>query len=210
MAYVLANARLDLATKTVTHVPHTTNLPSNKPDRPDEDPFLLQCYTETCSQLSTLWAEQASSGKTWAEMLADNPECSACQAERTRRCRLVKEHDPRVLQEPFLSAPYVHQNNLPKYHAMLLRAVEWAKRSGENPQQILWVRAQDTPCNSRDIGSTPEAIDKKLVRFLHYHDQKTEGIPGIFPSYQGLQIRVTEKIKKSRKAGTWEKLMMAL
>ena len=41
--------------------------------------------------------------------------------------------------------------------------------------------------------------NKKLVRFLQYHDQKTEGIPGLFPLYQGLQIRVTEKIKKSKK-----------
>ena len=93
-------------------------------------------------------------------------------------------NDPRVLANPFLAAPYVHQNNQPKYHAMLLRAVEWAKRGQDRPQQVLWVRAQDTPCNPKDIGRTPEAVDKKLTRFLQYHDQKTGGIPGLMPLYQ--------------------------
>ena len=86
----------------------------------------------------------------------------------------------KVSQELFLGAPYVHQNNQPKYHAMLMRALEHAKRGGDTPQQVLWVRAEDTPIKSQDIGRTPEQVDKKLERFLQLHAQKTAGIPGLF------------------------------
>ena len=55
-------------------------------------------------------------------------ECTFCNIERQRRNRLLEPNDKRLHEEPFLSAPYVHKNNDPKYHAMLLRALESAKR----------------------------------------------------------------------------------
>ena len=76
---------------------------------------------------------------------------------------------------------------------MLLRSVEWAKRASTHPQQILWIKAQDAPYNYRDIGRTAEEIDKKLTRFLQFHDQRTAGIPGLLPLYKGLRVRATEK-----------------
>ena len=162
------------------------------------DPFLLQCYDDNCQQLANVWAKEAKAGSNWESMYAKMPECPACQAERQRRHRLVIENDQRVLQEPFLKAPYVHQNNFPKYHAMLLRAVEWAKRGGDLPMQVLWMRAEDTPLNPRDIARTPEEVDKRLTRFLQLHDQMTSGIPGLMPLYHGLRVRFTEKINKSK------------
>ena len=54
-------------------------------------------------------------------------ECPTCQAERERRNRLLDAEDPRVREEPYLSAPFVHKNNEPKYHAMLVRAAELAR-----------------------------------------------------------------------------------
>ena len=60
------------------------------------------------------------------------------------------------------------------------------------------MRAEDTPFNWRDIAHTPEAVDKKLSRFLQIHDQKTAGIPGLMPLYYGLRVRFTEKITKSK------------
>ena len=93
-----------------------------------------------------------------------------CQTERSRRNRLIEANDPRILKEPFLSATYVHQNNAPKYHAMLLRAVEEAKRGEGGPKHILWVRAQVTPHNPKEIAATPEKVDKKRVRFLQLYD----------------------------------------
>ena len=159
-------------------------LPDGVSDDLHEDPFLLRCYDDNCASLHETWADNAEEGASWAEILAQQPECIICRWQRLQRSRLVKANDPRVLQEPFLAAPYVHQNNQPKYHAMLLRAVEWAKRANDRPQQILWVRAQDTPGNPKEIGRTPEAIDKKLTRFLQFHDQKTGGIPGLMPLFQ--------------------------
>ena len=55
-------------------------------------------------------------------------ERSLCKAERDRRNRVMAGDDPRVRSEPYLSAPFIHKNNDPKYHAMLLRAHEQAKR----------------------------------------------------------------------------------
>ena len=139
----------------------------------------------------------ALAGEAWENM--QSRKCYVCQMERIRRNRLIAAEDPRVLQEPFLSAPYVHQNNTPKYHAMLLRAVEQAKRGAEGPKHILWVRAQDTPHNPKEVAATPEKVEQKRNRFLQYHDQQTAGIPGLLPMYIGLKARVTEKIAKGKK-----------
>ena len=106
----------------------------------------------------------AVAGAPWSEMQA--LECDECKKERQRRNRLLEARDPRLLQEPFLSAPYVHRNNEPKYHAMLLRAVELAKRATGGPKFILWVRAEDTIQNPREVTATPEQLNKKRERFL--------------------------------------------
>ena len=39
-------------------------------------------------------------------------------------------------------------------------------------------------------------MQKKLDRFLQFHDQRTAGIPGIFPMYRDMKARVTEKLAK--------------
>ena len=147
-----------------------------------------------CEDLPRVWRNMALAGASWQEM--QSKECSACQLERARRNRLISSDDARVLEEPFLSAPYVHQNNAPKYHAMLLRAVEHAKRGAEGPKHILWVRAQDTPHNPKEVAATPAKVDQKRDRFLQVHDQQTSGIPGLLLMYVGLKVRVTEKLQK--------------
>ena len=68
-------------------------------------------------------------------------ECDACARERRRRNRLVAPNDARIQQMPFLDALFIHPNNEPKYHALLVRAVEHAKRGREQPSYILWVVA---------------------------------------------------------------------
>jgi hypothetical protein len=87
-------------------------------------------------------------------------ECIPCKEERQRRNRLMQQNDPRVRQEPFLNAPYVHKNNEPKYHAMLLRAVEDGKRQPSGAQHILWVIAQDYPHDPKQVAKTPENATK--------------------------------------------------
>ena len=45
----------------------------------------------------------------------------------------------------------------------------------------------------------PDQVKAKLARFLQFHDQQTEGIPGLCLLYPGLQMRVTAKIMKNSK-----------
>ena len=106
--------------------------------------------------------------------------------------------DKPVHQEPFLSAPYIHQNNDPKYHAMLLRANETAKHGFDKPKHVLWISAIDEVHNPKEIAKNPEQLDRKKERFLQFHDQKTAGIPGMFPFFQGMKARVTENTSSGR------------
>ena len=123
-------------------------------------------------------------------------ECQICETHRENRTRLIAPNDVRLREPAFLHAPYVHQNNEPKYHAMLLRSVEQAKHRYDTPRHILWVTAQDTPHNPKEISDNPASMQKKLDRFLQFHDQRTAGIPGIFPMYRDMRARVSEKLAK--------------
>ena len=154
------------------------------------------CGTESCLLLPSVWREMAQAERTWEEMRA--LECAACRTERERRNRLLASNDKRVLKEPFLSAPYVHKNNEPKYHAMLIRAVEDAKRSATGPHHVLWVIAQDVPQNPKEVARPPAQLQKQRERFLQFHGQRTAGIPGMLPLFVGMRARVTEKIARGK------------
>ena len=108
----------------------------------------------------------AAEGHAWSSMQA--LECEICRRERDRRNRALEAEDPRVHVEPFLSAPFIHKNNEPKYHAMLLRAAEQAKRTQE---YILWFAAIDQPEHPAQIVKTPDKLKQRLERFLQFHDQ---------------------------------------
>lgn len=84
------------------------------------------CRNDACARLHLARHTMAQKGTTWQAQVS--MECDVCSAERQRRNRLLAPKDPRINSEPFLSAAYVHKNNEPKYHAMLLRAVEDANR----------------------------------------------------------------------------------
>ena len=154
-------------------------------------PFFEQagCQTERCRSLQKVWAERKKEGEAWGTL--HEMECDICQAERERRNRLILPEDPRVVRQPFVSAPYMHKNNEPKYHAMLLRAAEHAK---QQRQHVLWFHAEDTPDNPAQVAKSPQKLKERLERLLQLHDQKTAGIPGLTPMYENLQGRVTEKI----------------
>ena len=156
------------------------------------------CENIACVHLQTAWNDMSQAGSTWQAMVS--MECAMCSAERKRRNRLLEPNDKRLHEEPFLSAPYVHNNNDPKYHAMLLRAVEAAKRGGKQPQHILWVVAQDTLQNPKEVAKTAEQQKRKLERFLQFHDQKTAGIPGLLPLFIGMKARTTEKVARGKDA----------
>ena len=81
--------------------------------------------SDVCASLPAIWKQMAAAGTQWNAM--QEMECDICRRERDRRNRLLEAEDQRVRHEPFLSAPFIHKNNEPKYHAMLLRAAEEAK-----------------------------------------------------------------------------------
>ena len=139
------------------------------------------------------WKRMADEGLHWPAMQA--LECSLCKAERDRRNRVMAGDDPRVRSEPYLSAPFIHKNNEPKYHAMLLRAYEQAKTLRKH---VLWFAAVDTPENPSQIVKTPAKLKQRLQRFLQFHDQQTAGVPGLNLVYEGMQARVTEKLVKNK------------
>ena len=121
-------------------------------------------------------------------------ECERCQSERHARGRVVlADHDPRFQQPPFDAAPYIHPNNLPKYVALQVRAIEFAKR---RQLCVNWVTAQDKPLHQDDQALSEEALNKKRVRWLGYHDQRTAGIMGLLPLVRGLPMRLTDSVNR--------------
>ena len=140
---------------------------------------LLKCGKEQCLQIPAQWRRMAKQGCTWEEMLElERIHCHVCYSERQRRNRLVETDDVRLKEEPFLSAPYVNRNNDPKYHAMFVRAVEIAKRSPSGPQYILWVCAQDSIHNPKEVGSTPELVDQKKTDSSNFTTRKLQEFLG--------------------------------
>ena len=81
----------------------------------------LGCNNARCRDREEEWKDMWKKGETWADMVAlEEATCAVCTAERARRNRLVAMNDERVRQEPFVGAPYIHRNNEPKHHALLL------------------------------------------------------------------------------------------
>ena len=154
----------------------------------------LTCKSDICAALPATWRKLAAADVQWSTM--QTMECIICKKERDRRNRLLESEDERVRQEPFLSAPFIHKNNEPKYHAMLLRAAEEAKA---NRVYTMWFAATDTPENPAQIVKKPSDLKRRLERFLQLHDQQTSGIPGLNILYEGLRVRVTEKLVKNKK-----------
>ncbi len=96
-----------------------------------------RCGNAACAALQNgRWREMFAGGAKWPAM--QSLECVACQEERRARCRVVwSEQDPRFLQQPFDAAPYIHPHNVPKYYALQLRALEFAK---QRHLSVHWVR----------------------------------------------------------------------
>ena len=154
----------------------------------------LECGQEHCRDLAMDWANMdGASSSDWEAHFKS--ECALCAKRRDERNRLLAPDDPRVHEAPFLDAPYVHRNNEPKYHALLLRAQEVAKRKHKC---CFWFKAEDTIHNPEEKPKDPKKYEAKLERFLQFHDQRTGGLPGLCPLYRDLQVRTTEKIVRSK------------
>ena len=155
-----------------------------------------RCGNPACARLQQgEWQKMFLEGAPWHQMQA--LECDVCKQERQERSRVIMgESDPRCLQPPFDAAPYIHPYNLPKYFALQLRAVEFAKQRN---LCVNWVVARDAPRHRDDQALSTEALDQKRKVWLTYHDQQTAGIMGLLPLIQGLPVRLTETINKGLK-----------
>ena len=132
-------------------------------------------------------------GYDWSDMQA--LECADCQAERSRRRRVMCEGDDRHRFEPFVSAPYIHAMNWPKYHALTLRAVDFAK---SNNRQLLWIVAMDRPRTREDKPMSHDRLQHRREQWLQLHDQATNGIMGVFPAVKGMPVRFTETTDREK------------
>ena len=119
-------------------------------------------------------------------------ECAECKSERERRNRLLVEKDPHLHNEPYLTAPHVHKNKDPKYHAMLLRTVEAAKHADAKPKHMMWITAEDSFPNPGEIVKDEEKRQQQRERLLQFNIRKTKEIPGLLPIFLGMKVRVTE------------------
>ena len=155
----------------------------------------LSCGNARCQKLmeETWPAMKREGGWDWTDMQA--LECDMCKAERERRRRVIRDGNGRHTRAPFVSAPYIHSLNWPKYHAVTLRAIGFAK-VGCN--QLLWVTAVDWPVTKDDNVVGVEALQRRRKQRLQLHDQKTQGVMGLLPLVKGMAMRCTEITDKEK------------
>ena len=160
-----------------------------------EDTKRPSCGNAHCVELmDDLWPRmKKQGGHTWSDMRS--LECDTCKGERCRRRRVMQSNDDRHRSEPFVSAPYIHAMNWPKYHALTLRAVGFARASSK---RLLWVIALDRPITKDDKPMSPEAFQHRREQWLQLHDQKTNGIMGLLPLVRDMPVRFTETTDKDK------------
>ena len=122
-------------------------------------------------------------------------ECCACQRERERRARLIVGNDTRLQSVACLTAVYLHKNIEPKYHAMLLRASEQAKRLRE---YVLWFAAVDQPEVSTSYPSTRAVVRQpgEIFTVPRSADDEISGLTQLL--YKGMPARVTERLMNTK------------
>ena len=113
------------------------------------------CGNPACAEINDGLLEDLvhRQGKDYSEVL--ERECAICSGERARRARVMKEDDERHRDAAFVSAPYVHPNNAPKYHALQRRAQLFAQ---QHRRQLLWVQARDQPMQEEDKKLSGDAL----------------------------------------------------
>ena len=123
-------------------------------------------------------------------------ECDICAQHRDGRCRVrCLESDTRHEEKPFTDAPYLHPFNHPRYHALLLRAVRFARAHG---RILIWYRCEDKPYKGVDDSLRGEQLERRRQTWLKYSDDKTAGIVGLLPLVRLMPLRCTDTIDRER------------
>mgnify|MGYP006243723367 CR=1 FL=1 len=103
------------------------------------------CGNQDCMDLAAKWTAELLNGsqRSWAARQSE--ECSVCNEHRQKRGRVIYPGQYDKMQPTkFLDAPLIHPFNAPKYHASLIRAKQYAFRTG---RILLWAPAEDQPCH---------------------------------------------------------------
>ena len=162
----------------------------------------VKCAGLAAGPWSELWRRGKNDPQSW--MLRLDQECPTCQAERKRRCCVLRDTDEdrnRYATAPFDLAPYVHPFRHPSYHATQLRALLFAKSMA---RRLMWVRAHDK-VTSNNLNIAKETEDLRKEKWLILPDRKTGGIPGLLPLVIGLPIRFTENLgPKAKEMGVFK------
>ena len=154
------------------------------------------CGHDSCRSLATSWQDGTMGGnpRTWQNRCRD--ECEVCRQHRQKRCRVLPEtHETSVLDVKFVDAPLIHPWNTPKYHASLVRARHYARRT---QKILLWVVCEDTPVSVELRVLSDEDKDQKRKEWSMYHDQKTGGIMGLLPCVKNMPLRITQTDMKDK------------
>ena len=148
------------------------------------------CGKAECRGLPKKWSKEVLEGSRRSWDARRSEECSICHAERQRRCRVIHRGEAeKMLQVKFLDAPLIHPYNAPKYHASLIRAQQYAFRTG---RILLWAAAEDQPCHPDHTCLSAEELDGKRAEWCMLHDQRTGGIMGLQPLAINMPLRITQ------------------
>ena len=165
------------------------------PHKSGDRNYSLLCENADCYTLcDTVWPQQRQQREPWTEMVIG--ECDICAQYRDGRCRVrCLESDTRHEEKPFTDAPYLHPFNHPRYHALLLRAVRFARAHG---RVLIWYRCEDKPYKGVDDSLRGEQLERRRQTWLKYSDDKTAGIVGLLPLVRVVPLRCTDTIDRDR------------
>ena len=89
----------------------------------------------------------------------------------------------------------MHPFNQPRYHALLLRAVRFARA---HKRILIWYRAEDIPYKGLDESMRGESLRKRKETWLKYPDNKTCGIAGLLPLVRGMPMRCSDTVDREQ------------
>ena len=110
------------------------------------------CGKEKCAGLLAKWKDEFKISTVTGKVLMKD-ECNTCKKERKARAAVAKQHkeeekkDERFENDPFVTAPYIHQLNVPKHAANVDRAMRYSEKTNRT---VNWITAHDYPLHLDD------------------------------------------------------------
>ena len=115
------------------------------------------CGDPICTNLFDKWKVKFMKSRETGVLITGeelmNDECDKCKSERKARAAVAKQYenkmqrDERFGRPPFDTAPYIHQNNVPKHAAHVDRAMRFSEKT---QRCVHWIIAHDYPLHPDD------------------------------------------------------------